>query len=78
VKRLRWFDLILVNLFWFGLNIRNNSLRTIFVPYLVDRFVDSGIRMNGTLPGLGYFCTFGAYAVLFLLSVASLRGIADG
>jgi MFS family permease len=41
---MRWYDLILVNLFWFGLNIRNDSVGTIFMPYLVDRFVDPGIR----------------------------------
>lgn len=44
MKRMRWYDLLLVNLFWLGLNIRNNAVGTIFTPYLVDRFVSSDIR----------------------------------
>jgi len=33
--------------------------------------------LNVRLPGLGYFVIFGGYGVLFLLSVVSLRGIAE-
>jgi len=44
VKRLRWHDLILVNLFWLGLGIRNDAVNTIFTPYLVDRFVGAELR----------------------------------
>ncbi len=44
MKRMRWYDLLAVNLFWLGLNIRNNAVGTIFTPYLVDRFVSSSIR----------------------------------
>ncbi|HSR34511.1 MAG TPA: MFS transporter [Anaerolineae bacterium] len=39
MKRLRWYDLITVNVFWLGLNIRNNAVGTIIIPYLVDVFV---------------------------------------
>jgi len=35
VKRLSWIDHIGINLFWLGLNIRNNALTGIFIPYLV-------------------------------------------
>ncbi|MBI4928302.1 MAG: MFS transporter, partial [Anaerolineae bacterium] len=34
-KRASWFDLIAVNLFWFGLNIRNNAVGSVFTPYRV-------------------------------------------
>ena len=33
--------------------------------------------LNGTMPGLGYFCIFGSYGILFLLSVVSLRGVSE-
>lgn len=33
--------------------------------------------LNVRLPGLGYFVIFGGYGVLFLLSVVSLRGVAE-
>ena len=33
--------------------------------------------LNGGLPGLGYFVIFAAYGLLFLLSIASLRGITE-
>lgn len=51
MKRMRWYELIAINLFWLGLNIRNNAVGTIFTPYLVDRFVSSEIR-NTALGGL--------------------------
>jgi hypothetical protein len=31
--------------------------------------------LNGYLPGLGYFSIFAAYAILFAMSVVSLRWI---
>ena len=31
--------------------------------------------LNGSIPGLGYFVIFAGYGLLFLLSIASLRGI---
>ena len=33
-----WWLLISVNIFWLGLNIRNNAVGVIFMPYLVERF----------------------------------------
>ncbi|HOT92520.1 MAG TPA: MFS transporter [Anaerolineae bacterium] len=51
MKRMRWYDLISINLFWLALNIRNNAVGTIFMPYLVDRFVQPEIR-NTALGGM--------------------------
>ncbi len=44
MKRLGWLDLIGINLFWLGLNIRNNAVGAIFMPYLVDGFVREELR----------------------------------
>ena len=38
MKRLRWYDFIFINLFWIGLNIRNNAVGTVFQPYLVGKY----------------------------------------
>jgi MFS family permease len=50
-KNLPWISLITINLFWLGLNLRNNAVGVIFMPYLVDRFVDEGLR-NSALGGM--------------------------
>jgi MFS family permease len=44
----RWYDFISINLFWLGLNIRNNAVGAIFLPFLVDQFARPEIR-NTTL-----------------------------
>ncbi len=44
MNRLRWYDFIKINIFWLGLNIRNNAVQAIFLPYLVDLFVEVSIR----------------------------------
>lgn len=44
MKHLRWFDFISINIFWLGLNIRNNAVQAIFLPYLVDLFVAASVR----------------------------------
>ncbi len=41
---LNWSLLIAVNIFWLGLNIRNNAVGSIFMPYLVERFAASEVR----------------------------------
>jgi MFS family permease len=38
MKRLRWYDFIFINLFWIGLNIRNNAVGIVFQPFLVDKY----------------------------------------
>ena len=35
MKRLRFIDFITINLFWFGMNIRNTAVGSVFTPYLV-------------------------------------------
>ena len=43
-KKLPWYELISINLFWLGLDIRNNSVSNIFMPYLVAVFVAESMR----------------------------------
>jgi MFS family permease len=35
MKRLKWYDFIFINLFWFGMNVRNTAVGSFFMPYLV-------------------------------------------
>lgn len=51
MKKLRWYDYITLNLFWFGLNIRNTALGSIFMPYLVGLFAPEVIK-NSALGGM--------------------------
>ncbi len=51
MKKLRWYDYITLNLFWFGLNIRNTALGSIFMPYLVGLFAPEAIK-NSALGGM--------------------------
>lgn len=44
MKPARWYDFISINLFWLGLNIRNNAVGAIFLPYLVAQFVRPEVR----------------------------------
>ena len=44
MKRLRWYDYLTINLFWLGLNIRNNALGSFFMPYLVNIFAPEMIK----------------------------------
>lgn len=51
MKTMRWYDHISVNLFWLGLNVRNNAVGSLFLPYLVDVFVRGDIK-NTALGGV--------------------------
>lgn len=51
MKPLRWYDHISINLFWLGLNIRNNAVGNIFMPYLVALFVGEAV-LNTALGAL--------------------------
>jgi len=51
MKKLAWYDLISINLFWLALNIRNNAVGNIFMPYLVAMFVASDVK-NTALGGI--------------------------
>jgi MFS family permease len=43
-RKMHWYDFISINLFWLGLNIRNNSVSNIFMPYLVAIFAAESMR----------------------------------
>ncbi len=49
--KIRWFDHISVNLFWLGLNIRNNAVNNILMPYMVALLAAPEIR-NTALGGM--------------------------
>ncbi len=51
MTRLRWYDHLSLNLFWLGLNIRNQAVGALFLPFLVDVFVRSDVK-NTALGGL--------------------------
>ncbi len=43
-RPLRWYDFLTINLFWLGLNVRNQAVGSIFMPYLVDMFVNPEVK----------------------------------
>ena len=68
MKRLRWYDYITVNLFWLGLNIRNNAVGAIFMPYLVDAFVRGEVKNTA----LGAMRTAGLIIAMLVQPAAGL------
>ncbi len=44
MKRLRWYDFLWINLFWFGLNIRNTAVGKVFTPYLVGKYAPEDLK----------------------------------
>ena len=52
-KHLAWYDYITINIFWLGLNIRNNAVGSILTPYLIAGFVSESVR-NTALGVLGF------------------------
>ena len=44
MKRRQWYELLWINLFWLGLNIRNNAVGSMFTPYLIDKFAQPELR----------------------------------
>ncbi len=51
MKPLHWYDYITLNLFWFGLNVRNTAMGSIFMPYLVGLFAPEAVK-NSALGGM--------------------------
>jgi MFS family permease len=49
--KLRWYDHISINLLWLAINVRNNAVGGLFLPYLVDLFAREEIK-NTALGGL--------------------------
>jgi len=68
MKRLRWYDYVTVNLFWLGLNIRNNAVGAIFMPYLVDAFVRGEVKNTA----LGAMRTAGLIIAMLVQPAAGL------
>jgi MFS family permease len=53
MQKFRWYDHLAVNLFWLALNIRNNAVGSLFMPYLVDTFANQEIK-NSALGALRF------------------------
>jgi MFS family permease len=51
MKKMNWLDHISVNLFWLGLNIRNNSVNSVILPFMVANLAAPEIR-NTALGGI--------------------------
>lgn len=68
MKKIHWYDNISINLFWLGLNIRNNAVGSIFTPYLVALFVSSSIRNSA----LGAISTAGLIIAMLVQPAAGL------
>jgi MFS family permease len=68
MKRMRWYDYISVNLFWLGLNTRNDATQNIFMPYLVAQFVRPDIRNTA----LGEMRTAGLIIAMLVQPVMGL------
>ncbi len=66
--RLRWYDYLSINLFWLGLNIRNNAVGAIFMPYLVDAFARPEIKNTS----LGLMRTAGLIIAMLVQPAAGL------
>jgi MFS family permease len=68
MQRLKWYDHIRINLFWLGLNIRNNAVNSVFMPYLVAILAAPEIRNSA----LGFMRTAG---LIIAMLVQPLIGI---
>ena len=68
MKRLRWYDFVTLNLFWFGLNVRNTAIGSIFMPYLVDIFAPEAIKNTA----LGALRTAGLVIAMLVQPAAGL------
>ncbi|MBE0696488.1 MAG: MFS transporter, partial [Anaerolineaceae bacterium] len=68
--RFRWFDHLSVNLLWLAINIRNNAVGSLFLPYLVDQFVQPDVKNSalGMLRTAGLIAAMLAQPVFGLLS----------
>lgn len=68
MKRLRWFDFLFINLFWFGLNIRNTAVGSIFTPYLVEQYAPAAWKNTA----LNAMSTAGLIIALLIQPIAGL------
>ena len=68
MKKFHWYDYLTVNIFWLGLNIRNNSVGSVFMPYLVAVFVSPNV-LNSML---GIMNTAGLFIAMLVQPAAGL------
>jgi MFS family permease len=70
MKKFHWYDHLSVNLLCLGINIRNHAVGSLFLPYLVDQFVQSGMKNSalGMLRTAGLIVAMLAQPVFGLLS----------
>jgi len=68
MKRASWYTLIAVNIFWLGLNMRNTALGSIFMPFLVDMFVQPQIKNTA----LGFMRTAGLVIAMLVQPLSGL------
>ncbi len=68
MKPIRWYDYISVNLFWLGMNMRNNAVGAILTPYLVDMFVSADVKNTQ----LGLIRTAGLVVAMLVQPAAGL------
>jgi MFS family permease len=66
----RWVDFVTINIFWLGLNTRNTAAGTIFLPYLIDTFVQPGVKNTalGAIRASGLIVALVAQPAFGLLS----------
>lgn len=67
-KNLAWYDFVTINLFWLGMNIRNTSVGSILLPYLVDSFVNPQVKNSA----LGAISTAGLVIAMLVQPAAGL------
>ena len=70
MKPLRRFDFVKINIFWLGLNTRNTAVGAIMAPYLIDAFVQPGLKNTalGAIRALGLVVALVAQPAFGLLS----------
>ncbi len=68
MKRLRWYDIIFINLFWLGLNFRNTAVGSFFMPYLVALYAPADWK-NTALSALS---TAGLVIAMLVQPIAGL------
>jgi len=68
MQKLKWYDHLSINLFWLGLNIRNQSVSSILMPYMVALLAAPDVRNSA----LGFMRTAG---LLIAMLVQPAMGI---
>jgi MFS family permease len=70
MKALRPPDFVKINIFWLGLNTRNTAVGTIVIPFLIDAFVQPGLKNTalGAIRASGLIVALVAQPAFGLLS----------